>query len=88
MSRSDPGWGHLTGALDIAAESPAPEAAAAVGDRTLMTDRVHRYGWASDERRADLLLDCFTEDATWEARIRTGSAIGPFAGRDAIVAFV
>jgi hypothetical protein len=87
MSRSDPGWGHLSGALEIATDAPEPDSAA-VAERVLMADRAHRYGWAFDERRPDLLAECFTVDATWSARLRDGTAIGPFTGREAIVDYM
>jgi hypothetical protein len=42
---------------------------------------IHRYCWAFDERRADLLGECFTEDGTWEASVMGETRVGPFDGQ-------
>jgi SnoaL-like protein len=57
-------------------------------ERTLMAERIYRYGWAFDEREPTLLADCFTDDARWEARVAGETVIGPFDGRAAIVEFM
>jgi hypothetical protein len=81
-----PAWGHASGllALEVAAKVDL----AAVPDRILLADRMSRYSWAFDERRVDLLADCFTDDATWEAHLMGRSVIGPFSGRDAVVDYM
>jgi hypothetical protein len=47
-----------------------------------------RYCWAYDERRSDLLEDCFTEDAVWEGIVAATQTVGPLCGRDRIVAWL
>jgi hypothetical protein len=81
-----PAWGHACGllALDAAAHVDAAQ----LPDRVLLADRMSRYCWAFDERRPDLLSDCFTGDATWKAHLTGASVIGPFSGRDAVVEFM
>ncbi|MCW3068553.1 MAG: hypothetical protein JWL67_1178 [Solirubrobacterales bacterium] len=79
-----PGWGHSTGHLDMRLPTRPAEESIAI-ERSLITERVSRYGWSFDERRADLLSDCFTEDGVWEGSIMGGEALGPFVGREAIV---
>jgi hypothetical protein len=90
MSRSDtptPAWGHGTGALDLSSGPPAVDAAL-LTDRELFADRMSRYGWGFDERRAEVLADCFTDDAVWEATIMGSSTVGPHVGREAILEFM
>ena len=82
-----PGWGHLSGHLDMRPPAPSPERTEAV-DRWLIAERISRYGWAFDERRADLIRDNFTEDATWEGTIRGEDPLGPIVGREAVVAWL
>jgi hypothetical protein len=82
-----PAWGHSSGALHLAAEPPelAPEASA---DRLALAQLMYRYGWSFDERRADVLADCFVEDATWEASVMGTDTIGPHVGRERIMGFM
>ncbi len=80
----EPSWGRDLGLLDIG--SPCGRLTAeAVADRLLITETMHRYGWAYDERDGDALRDCFTEDTVFEASIAGHSPIGPFRGRDAFL---
>jgi hypothetical protein len=51
----------------------------------MIVERVHRYGWAFDERRRDALRTCFTEDAVWEGDVQGAEHIGPIRGREEIV---
>jgi hypothetical protein len=67
--------------------TPAPEPEH-VRVRVVLADRMARYAWAFDERRPELLADCFTADATWQANIRNETIVGPFVGRGAIVAYM
>lgn len=83
--RPPPAWGHASGDLRLVAPGTA---AAEPGLRALLAEAVHRYGWAYDERRADLLAEAFTEDAVWEASIMGVDRVGPFRGRDAITAWL
>lgn len=82
-----PGWGHLGGHLEMGA-LPAAAERSAILDRWSIGERISRYGWAFDERRADLLSDCFTADAVWEGTIRGEQPLGPIEGRDAVVAWL
>ena len=54
----------------------------------MIAERIARYGWGYDERDAALLSDCFTADGVWEGSIMGGDAVGPFTGRDTVVAFL
>ncbi len=76
-----PGWAHHSGALTLGTGAPGADADAA----RLVIERVARYCWAYDERRADLLADCFTEDGVWEGNVLAKVPVGPFEGRASIV---
>jgi len=80
-----PAWGHATGNFDLSAGPPAMLAPA---DRLEITERLYRYCVGYDERRADVLRDCFTDDGVWEATITGHTAVGPFQGADEVVAFL
>ena len=82
-----PGWGHLRGLLTMR-PSRARRVSEEAIDRFLIGERISRYGWGFDERRPDLLADCFTADAVWEGTVRGEEALGPIAGREAIVAWL
>ena len=78
-----PAWAHAAGILDLGAgvRMDGPEAAA---DRAQITERIARYCWSYDERRLELLANCFTEDAVWEGNVLGRIPIGPFVGRATI----
>jgi len=76
-----PGWASHSGALSLGKGAAASDP----GARQLVLERVARYCWAYDERQADLLEDCFTEDGVWEGNVLDKVPIGPFATRSAIV---
>jgi hypothetical protein len=82
----EPGWaaqaGHAT-VKPLGVTDPAGSA-----DRVMIAERIHRYGWGYDERDDSLLADCFTADCVWEGSIMGGDAVGPFEGRDAVIAFL
>lgn len=82
-----PAWGHSANILHL---GPAvrPASASAAMDRALICERIARYCWAYDERRLELLADCFTEDAVWEGNVIGQIPIGPFVGRDKIMAWL
>jgi hypothetical protein len=89
MSQADkqspsPAWAHAIGALDMHAPIRPQEQSAAL-ERSLVVERIARYCWAYDERRADLLGDCFTDDAVWEGNVAGTNQVGPMRGRQAIV---
>lgn len=77
--RPAPAWAHGSGLLRLrtAAQRDLPDA---LDPRQAMQEVIHRYCWAFDERRADLLAECFTEDATWEASVMAETRVGPFVG--------
>lgn len=77
-------WAHRVGMLDIGAAVPMIEGSEA-SDRAAICERIARYCWAYDERRIELLGDCFTPDAIWEGNVLGQVSVGPFAGREAIV---
>lgn len=49
--------------------------------RQALQEVIHRYCWAFDERRADLLRECFTEDGRWQASVMGETRVGPFVGQ-------
>jgi len=81
-----PGWGHRSGLLDLRPADPAT--APTDADRAALIERCARYAWGFDERRADLLEDCFTEDTTWSGQVAGGGRIGPHRGRTAVLEFM
>jgi len=56
--------------------------------RAMIVERVHRYGWAFDERRREALASCFAENAVWEGNVQGAEPVGPIHGRDAIVTWL
>jgi hypothetical protein len=53
-------------------------------DRVALTEALHRYTWALDENRHELLTEVFTEDAEFRLEVRNGASYGPFRGLSAI----
>jgi SnoaL-like domain len=87
-----PAWGHGRGVLDLQIQSAFESAFASTSpprppelERALLEERPARYCWGYDERRLDVLEDCFTEDAVWLGTVAGGDAVGPLQGREAIV---
>lgn len=87
MSDPTPAWGHAGGFLDLSPPRPLV-GAEAVADRLMILDRLHRYAWGYDERRADLLRECFWEDGVWEGDVMGRTPIGPFEGVERIVSWL
>lgn len=83
---SEAGWSRRLG-LSQVGSAPQSTGDLAV-DRSLVIDRIHRYGWAVDERDADGVADCFTEHAVWEGWQRGDSHTAPVTGRNAIAEFM
>ncbi len=78
--RPSPAWAHRTGTLNL--RSAAQRTVAPPLDpRQALQEVIHRYCWAFDERRADLLAECFTQDGTWEASVMGETRVGPFVGQ-------
>ena len=80
--RPAPGWAHAHGFLGLAEATPLDASQAA--DRLLIVERVHRYCWSYDERRLELLRQCFTEDGVWEGDVMGEIGIGPFVGSEEV----
>jgi SnoaL-like domain len=81
-----PAWGHATGVLDLSANENVR--GDLLPDRVALIDRMYRYAWSFDERQLEMLADCFTVDATWEANFMGTSSIGPFIGHAEVVTFM
>jgi hypothetical protein len=86
LSNPTPAWGHLIGLLSISPEAPIESID--LSDRLAIIDRMYRYAWSFDERQRQMLSDCFTSDATWEAHMMGTSIVGPHDGRDDVVKFM
>lgn len=84
--RPTPGWARSAGQSQVTGGVDGSVGSAV--DRILIAERIYRYGWGYDERNRELLADCFTEDAVWEGSVMGLEPVGPFEGRDAIVAFL
>ena len=82
----EPGWGRTTGQTRVGRLSHGE--AGRVLDRLEIAERIYRYGWGYDERDRELLGDCFTDDGVWEGSIMGQHPLGPFTGRDDIVAWL
>jgi hypothetical protein len=82
--RPRPAWAHGTQWIEPGPATAAPPAR----DREAVVERVHRYGWAFDERRPDLLAECFVPDGVWEGSIMGTATIGPFRGREAVAGWL
>jgi hypothetical protein len=86
MSNPTPAWGHSSGLLRIPPEAPLESTD--LSDRIAIIDRMYRYAWSFDERQRQMLSDCFTSDATWEAHMMGTSIVGPHVGGDDVVKFM
>jgi hypothetical protein len=75
-----PAWAHGTGLVQLRSEADR-SVSPALDPRQSLQEVIHRYCWAFDERRADLLGECFTEDGTWEASVMGETRVGPFDGQ-------
>ncbi|MBT2271380.1 nuclear transport factor 2 family protein, partial [Rhodococcus qingshengii] len=82
-----PAWNSAAGICDVRPSAPAADAEQGL-HRALIIERVHRYGWALDEKRDDLLADCFSPGGIWEGTVMGGPMIGPVIGRDEIVSWL
>jgi hypothetical protein len=82
----EPGWGRTTGQTRVGRLSHGePDSAM---ERLMIAERIYRYGWGYDERDQALLGDCFADDGIWEGSIMGQQPLGPFTGRDEIVAWL
>lgn len=87
VQRPEPGWAAKIGHVQVKPLEPDSDPSRAA-DRVMIAERVHRYGWGYDERNREQLADCFTADGVWEGCITGTDKIGPFEGREAVVAFL
>jgi hypothetical protein len=60
---------------------------AEVADRLLIQETVHRYAWAYDEQRLDLLADVFTPEVIFGFSVR-GREYVERSGRDDVVGWL
>lgn len=83
----EPAWATASGLAQVKALAADSDGRRGL-DRVLIGERIHRYGWGYDERRADQLADCFTAEGIWEGSIMGGDQVGPHVGRDTVVSFL
>ncbi|GAC1325506.1 MAG: hypothetical protein NVSMB13_08790 [Mycobacteriales bacterium] len=81
--RPAPAWAHATDLVRLRSRAER-EVTPAADPRQAMQELIHRYCWSFDERRSDLLGECFTDDAVWEASVMGETRVGPFVGRPAV----
>lgn len=77
-----PAWAHACG---VAAISSGPPTAGPDSPTSSLAEPLSRYCWAYDERRREMLADCFTANGVWEGLVAGGHAVGPFRGREEVV---
>ena len=82
-----PAWGSAAGVLELG-DGEVSSSPDALADRLRIAECATRYTWAFDERRADMLERCFTEDCVWEGLVMGAYRIGPYTGRDEVLAWL
>jgi hypothetical protein len=82
-SQPEPGWGSRYGFLSVPDAGGAPTSASPIASMAIQ-ERIHRYAWAFDERRRDVLANCFTADAVWAGNTAGTAPVAPLHGRNAI----
>ena len=82
--RPTPAWAHGTRVVELSAHPPTEQ----LPVRDQLVERLHRYCWSFDERRHDLLADCFTEDAVWEGFVMGETDVGPHIGRESVLSYL
>jgi hypothetical protein len=82
-----PSWGHIDELIHLNHDQTLVSKEM-LAERVLIAERMHRYGWAFDERQEEALSECFTESATWQASIMGKSNLGPFNGRSEVMNFM
>lgn len=58
-------WAHTGGHIDLKPLGAVPITADQLVDRALISEAFHRFAYAHDENRVDVLESCFTEDAAF-----------------------
>lgn len=56
-----------------------------VTDKMKISELLNKSSYALDERKLEMLEDCFADDAVMSLRIEGGDLIGPFDGQEAIM---
>jgi hypothetical protein len=74
-----PGWGHALGIIELAPAAVWSEIPGTILGEVQQC--LNRYSWMFDDHRPELLEECFTEDAVWEASVMGEVRVGPFEGR-------
>jgi hypothetical protein len=82
---SQSGWAHRAGLIDLGSASPDVPGILAAEDRAAIHELFARYAIAYDERRMDILRDCFTEDGVYQVQMGT-RVLARFEGADQAVA--
>jgi ketosteroid isomerase-like protein len=59
-----------------------------MSDVAAVLDTLYEYAWAVDECDAEVLADCFTEDAVIDTTVADGTAVPRLVGREGIVEFI
>lgn len=77
--RPSPAWAHSTGAITLTGGLTG------IDTRTDLAERLYRYCWSYDERRVELLADCFTADAIWRGSVMGETVVGPHIGRKLVI---
>ena len=78
------GWAHLLGQVDLGPLRPSPDGASEALERQLISETAHRYAWAFDERRVDILADLFTEDVAFSFSVRGDDPVDA-SGREEVM---
>ncbi|MEB3371732.1 nuclear transport factor 2 family protein [Saccharopolyspora mangrovi] len=86
-TNTTPAWGHAEGILNLKPPQAVQENQQEL-DRAHVIDTLHRYGFAYDERRLEVLRGCFTDDAEFLGSVAGKTDIGPFRGWPAIAEFL
>ena len=78
-----PGWGGKLGLTSLS----GPDSWSKIPGATIaeIQQCINRYCWGFDDRRLDILSDCFLEGGIWEASVMGEVKIGPFLGRPQVL---
>ena len=75
-------WAHRDGKIDLLPLAPADWSPEAIAARAQIADAFHRFGFAHDEARVDVLVTCFTEDGVYEVAQGQAEPFAHFVGRE------
>jgi len=79
------GWAHRAGLIDLGTASSDIPRTLAAEDRIAIQELFARYAIAYDERRMDILRDCFTDDGIYQVQMGA-QVLARFEGADQAVA--